>query len=118
MTHEQLKAFQAIVTQGTFTKAAKVLHKAQPALSVMIKNLEEECGIQLFSREGYRPVLTPAGRQFYEKTLAVLDGVTELKGLAQRLSGEEEPVLRLAINAVCPLPALLPTLKETSRWVA
>lgn len=112
MTLDQLEAFKAIVTHGTFTKAAAVLHKAQPALSVLIKNLEAECNFQLFDRSSYRPVLTDEGRLFHEETVEVLAGVNALKVLARRLAGEEEPVLRLMVDEVCPLSVLLPTLKQ------
>lgn len=112
MTYEQLRVLQAVVTEGTFRKASKKIHKSQPALSVMIKNLEEECGVKLFSRDQYRPVLTSEGTVFYEKAVLALAQMNELLGLAYRLAKEEEPLVRIAFNAICPLPALLGTLKK------
>jgi len=60
----------------------------------------------LLSRDNYRLVLTDSGRVFYEKAQLVLERSAQLTSLAQQLSGNEEPVVTLAINAVCPLADL------------
>lgn len=112
MTYEQLRVLHAVVTEGTFRAAAEKLFKSQPAISTMIKNLEAELGIVLFSREGYRPVLTEAGRVFYERSLTVLQQTHQLASFVKRLSKSEEPLVTLSINAVCPLPPVLTTLKS------
>lgn len=112
MTYEQLRVLQAILTAGTFRGAAEKLHKSQPAISAMIKNLEQECGITLISRDQYRPVLTPEGQMFYEKAVLALRQMNQLSSLAKRLAKHEEPLVQIAINAVCPLPVLLGTLKK------
>ncbi len=112
MTYEQLRVLHAVVTEGTFRAAAEKLFKSQPAISTMIKNLEAELNIPLFSRENYRPELTPSGRVFYEKSLTVLQQTNQLASYAKRLSKFEEPMIAISINAVCPLPQVLETLKE------
>lgn len=111
MTYEQLRVLHAVVTEGTFRAAAEKLYKSQPAISTMIKNLESELGITLFSRESYRPELTLSGRVFYEKSLGVLQQTNQLASFARRLSKSEEPFVTVSINAVCPLPPVLETLK-------
>lgn len=111
MTYEQLRVLQAVVTEGTFRGAAEKLFKSQPAVSNMIRKLEQECGIRLLSRDEYRPKLTPEGRIFYEKALLALRQMHELAGLAKRMAKHEEAVVRIAINAICPLTVLLDTLK-------
>ncbi len=112
MTYEQLRIFQAIVTEGTFRGAAEKLNKSQPAISAMIRNLEADCGFQLFSREDYRPKLTREGRVFYDRAVAALREMGRLNALAGRLSGAEEPLIEIAINNVCPLGRLLSTLRK------
>jgi DNA-binding transcriptional LysR family regulator len=47
---------------GSFTKAAQALHITQPTISKMIKNLEDELGVELFVRYGKRVELTDAGQ--------------------------------------------------------
>lgn len=65
MTNEQLKAFLAVVEQGSFRKAAQAIFKTQAAVSASVASLEHEFDILLFSRDEYRPKLTHAGHQFY-----------------------------------------------------
>ncbi|MEM8744074.1 MAG: LysR family transcriptional regulator [Pseudomonadota bacterium] len=112
ITFEQLRVLQAIVTHGTFRAAAKALHKSQPALSAMIRNLEAECGFSLFSRDTYRPELTREGRVFYDRAVATLREMGRLNALAGRLSGKEEPEISVAINTIYCVRPLLPTLKH------
>jgi DNA-binding transcriptional LysR family regulator len=47
MDIRQMKYFKTIVEEGTISKAAQVLHMAQPPLSIQLKQLEEELGITL-----------------------------------------------------------------------
>ena len=112
MTFEQLRVLQAIVTHGTFRSAANALNKSQPALSVMMRNLEAECGFPLFSRETYRPELTREGRVFYDRAVVTLREMGRLNALASRLSGKEEPEVSIAINTIYCVRPLLETLKH------
>src|SRR5258707_10836877 len=61
MTYDQLVAFLAVAGEGTFTAASAALHKSQPAVSKLVRNLEDELGVQLFDRQQYRATLTDAG---------------------------------------------------------
>ena len=112
MTYEQLRALQAVVTEGTFRGAAVKLFKSQPAISNMVRKLELECGIKLLSRDQYRPALTPEGRIFYEKALLALHQMNQLTALSKHMAKKEEPLVRIAVNAVCPLNVLFDTLKN------
>ena len=114
MTHEQLRMLQAIVSAGSFRGAAERIYKSQPALSKMIKKLEEECGFALFDRATYRPTLTPRGKIFYENARTVLHRFSQLEGLAMQLAAPEETHVHLAVNAICPLSDLLETLKAVA----
>ncbi|MDO3386164.1 LysR family transcriptional regulator, partial [Gilvimarinus sp. SDUM040013] len=50
ITLKQLRAFVAVARTQSFTEACAQVHLSQPALSITIKNLEEEAGGALFSR--------------------------------------------------------------------
>lgn len=112
MTYEQIRVLHAIVTEGSFRGAAEKLFKSQPAVSNMIKKLENEIGVELLSREQYRPKLTAEGEIFYEKALMVLEKMNDLSGLAKRLSKHQELAITIAVNAICPLQDILITLKN------
>jgi len=112
MTYEQLRVLRAVVQTGTFRAAAVRVHKSQPAVSSLIKNLEAELGFELLSRESYRPALTAQGAAFYEQAVVALRSMDELRALAARLTGDEETEVRIAVNQVYPLVSILETLRE------
>ncbi|MEG0275574.1 MAG: LysR family transcriptional regulator [Coprobacillus sp.] len=72
MDIKQMLYFKTIVEAGTISKAADILHMAQPPLSTQLKQLEDELGVQLLIR-GHRKVeLTTAGRLFYKRSLQMI----------------------------------------------
>lgn len=120
VTLDQLEAFEAVATRGGFTAASAHLHKSQPAISKLIQNLEAELGVALFDRAGYRAALTDAGRLFLERAAAVLASSDALRRFGQALAGSIEPVVRLVVEAVTPLPGVLAALRDVEArfpWV-
>jgi DNA-binding transcriptional LysR family regulator len=111
MTHDQLAAFVAVATEGTFTLAAVRLHKSQSAISKLVRNLEGELGVLVFNRSGYRVTLTDAGKALLERALSVLEQVRELGSLGRALAGTHEPSVRLAVDAITPLRLVLGVLR-------
>ena len=112
MTLDQLAAFHAVATQGTFSAASAVLHKSQPAVSKLVQNLELNVGLVLFDRSAWRATLTESGRLFFERTSQLLANADALRTFGRSLSGEAEPVVRLVVEAVTPLPPVLAALRE------
>ncbi|HEV3068588.1 MAG TPA: LysR family transcriptional regulator [Streptosporangiaceae bacterium] len=92
MELRQLGYFDAVVRHGSFTKAARRLHVAQPAVSAQIKRLEAELGATLLERTTRRVALTQAGELFLARArqvLAQLDGArTDLAELSAVLRGQ------------------------------
>ena len=58
----QLRAFTTIVSAGSLGRAAEVLHVTQPALSRIVKRLEDEVGAPLFERHSKGMQLTAIGQ--------------------------------------------------------
>lgn len=112
MTLDQLVAFVAVASQGTFSAASSALHKTQPAVSKLVRNLEAELGLVLFDRSAYRPRLTDAGQRFYARTLAVVAETEALRSFGLRLAGTPEPVVRLVVEAITPLSVVVPVLQR------
>lgn len=61
MNTNDLKIFEAVATNGSFTKAAEAMFTVQSNVTARIKNLEEEFGADLFNRTSRKVVLTSAG---------------------------------------------------------
>lgn len=112
MTLDQLVAFHAVATRGGFSAAAQHLHKSQPAVTKLVQNLEAALGIVLFDRTSYRATLTDAGRLFLERTEGLLSGAEALRRFGLALGGVAEPVVRLVLEAITPLPRVLAALRE------
>lgn len=76
MELSDLRVFRAVVREGSVTRAAEHLGRVQSAVTSRIQQLEERLGRSLFSRQGRKMVLTPAGRtllDYSEKLLALAD---------------------------------------------
>jgi len=96
----QLAYFDAIVHEGGFTRAARRLHVAQPAISAQIKQLETELGVVLIQR-GSRPVtLTQAGELFWARTQRILGQVEEARAEMDELSCLVRGTVRIGATPV------------------
>lgn len=96
MEIRQMKYFKTIVEQGTISKAAKILHMAQPPLSTQLKQLEAELGVTLIKRGHKQIELTQAGQMFYKRCLQILD-LSEITKNELKQSYQE--VLRIGITS-------------------
>lgn len=80
MEFGQIEAFLAVVSEGSFTRAAAKLNLTQPSLSTRIHQLEQSLSGELFQRDK-RPVqLTDIGNVFFnyaERALGILEAGRE-----------------------------------------
>lgn len=79
MDSYQLKIFCMVTRLQSFSKAAKMLHMSQPAVSTHIKNLEEYYQGQLFDRTPHGVTLTKAGEVFYTYAQRILELQDEME---------------------------------------
>lgn len=94
----QLRSFQAVAQTGNLTRAAETLHLSQSALSVQIRNLEEELGVTLFTRQAKGMRLTPAGEALLPHAGEVLEKSAEMGRAALHLRGEVGGSLNIGLN--------------------
>ena len=73
----QLRYFKTIAETEHFTRAAEVLHVAQPSLSKAISNLEAELGVQLFDRGKRSVYLNDYGRALLRRVEHILTELEE-----------------------------------------
>ncbi|AHG65155.1 LysR family transcriptional regulator [Advenella mimigardefordensis] len=85
MELRQIRYFQCVARELSFTRAARILHIAQPPLSRQIKMLEEELGVAVFERLGRGIVLTDAGRYFLDQTEKMTQRLEETINATRRI---------------------------------
>jgi LysR family transcriptional regulator, benzoate and cis,cis-muconate-responsive activator of ben and cat genes len=117
MDLRQLRYFTAVARERNFTRAAEILHIAQPPLSRQIQLLEEELGVALIIRKS-RPIkLTDAGRLFYEQALQVLGRVDQMKDATRRVGMSRNRVLSIGFvpsTLYGGLPSLVRKLRQNA----
>ncbi len=113
MELRQLRYFVAIVDHGSLSRAAQVLHVAQPALTQQLRQLEEELGAQLLHRSPQGVLSTDAGKLFYEHAQAILKQVGDARSAvnqsATRPAGSVSLALPHSISGALALPLLMAT---------
>ncbi|MBI1942075.1 MAG: LysR family transcriptional regulator [Betaproteobacteria bacterium] len=104
----RLRVFEAVARLRSFSRAAAELHLTQPAVSMQVRQLEQETGLPLLEQMGRRVDVTPAGREL----------VACARDVAQRLRVAEESLAalkgsgggELAISAVSTAKYHVPKL--------
>ena len=98
MKLQQLKYLLAIVDNGlNITQAAEKLYTSQPGVSKQLKLLEEELGMQLFTRKGKSlGGITAAGEQVIDRARIIMAEVDNIRSLASDFYREEEGTLSIA----------------------
>nr|QUE29128.1 lysR [Erythrotrichia welwitschii] len=89
-TIDQLRILKAIVSEGSFKRAADVLYISQPAVSLQIQSLERQLNVPLFNRGGKKAKLTESGQLLIryggrilalcEETCRALEDLQSLQG--------------------------------------
>ena len=91
----QIRYFQSVVRNRSFTEAADECYISQSAMSQQIRSLENELGVQLIEREGRKFSLTEAGEHFYQRSLILIDDFDRLCLQTRRIAQKEKKVLRV-----------------------
>ena len=87
LTLRQLTVFRAVASLGGFTRAANALGLTQPAVSLQVKQLEDQLGVSLFERDGRKLELTAAGARVLETTQTIDAQLSTLEQSLAQLKG-------------------------------
>ncbi|EWY38639.1 LysR family transcriptional regulator [Skermanella stibiiresistens SB22] len=107
---DQLRVLVMVAETGSFSAAARKLHRAQSAISQAVATLEDAQGITLFDRGGYRPHLTDAGRALVSQARVILAGAARFEAMAAATRNGLEPELAVAIDPMVPTAPLIDSL--------
>ncbi|NRD77916.1 LysR family transcriptional regulator [Bacillus sp. BRMEA1] len=92
MDFQWLNTFITAAESGNFRRTAELLYISQPTVTVHIKQLETEVGVQLFEREGKKIKLTEAGRRYLIHARKLLEvyqsGLEDLNSFSQGYSSK------------------------------
>ena len=96
-TFRQLKVFEAVARNLSFSRAAEELHLTQPAVSIQIKKLEEHAGLPLFEQLGKKIFLTAAGVGMLRSSRAIIQQFMEAEAAMTHFKGISGGTLSVAV---------------------
>jgi DNA-binding transcriptional LysR family regulator len=110
MELRHLRYFQAVAEELNFSRAARRLRVAQPALSRAVKQIEAELDALVLERSRHHVRLTPAGAVLLRETAVLLERWEESMRRVRRTASGEEGELRLGYIGPPTQPFLGPLL--------
>jgi DNA-binding transcriptional LysR family regulator len=107
-----LEALDAVIRYGGFARAAERLHKVQSAVSYQVRKLEEQLGVPVLDRSGYRVQLTAAGEAILAEGRRLLAEARHVEALAQQFGEGWEARLLVIIDGILPTEPTLAAFKS------
>ncbi|SPE28548.1 Transcriptional regulator [Burkholderiales bacterium] len=115
ITLDQWAALQQVVETGSYANAAERLHKSQSTLSYAIQQVERLSGVQVFTLQGRRAMLTQAGEVLYRQGKKLVEEARRVEQLAGDLAHGWESQIVLAVEIVFPTWLLLQCLAQFAK---
>jgi DNA-binding transcriptional LysR family regulator len=112
MDLHRLRGFYTVVRCGGFTAAARRLRLSQPSVSLQVKNLERELGVQLLDRSVRRVTLTKDGQVLYELAQRVFETEEEIRAVFEGKTLYEPVRLTVSTNQSVAAHILPPLLEK------
>ena len=100
MNTRHLTYFVTLAKTKNFTRAAEILHIAQPALSVAIKKFEQQLDLLLFHRHERNVMLTDEGQVLLGHAKIILQQINDAKIAMEELKGLEKGEVRVGIPSM------------------
>jgi DNA-binding transcriptional LysR family regulator len=110
----QLESLKAVVECGSFAKAAVRMNKVRSAVSYDIRCLEEQLGVPLLDRSGYRSGLTEAGEMILREGRQLLLQARAIEHLADMMGQECEPSVKMVTEGAIPMKPVMRAIKGFS----
>jgi LysR family hydrogen peroxide-inducible transcriptional activator len=100
MDIRHLRQILAIRDHGSFAKAARALHVAQPVLSKSVARIEDELRLTIFTRTSAGSELTPMGEMIADRAERVMAAVQDLARDAALVAGGDASTIRLGVGTL------------------
>jgi len=98
LTLRQLRIFEAVARNLSFTRAAEELHLSQPAVSMQVKGIEIILGLPLTEQMGKKIFLTDAGREVLYASQSITARLDDLQANLAQLRNLESGQLNIAVT--------------------
>ncbi len=96
-TLNQLQIFMKVAETKSVTKAAELLHLTQPAVSIQLKNFQDQFDIPLIEVIGRQVYITEFGKEIAQSAREILDQVQAINGKSQAFKGLLIGTLKIAV---------------------
>ncbi|MFN3884892.1 MAG: LysR family transcriptional regulator [Rhodocyclaceae bacterium] len=97
VTLRQLRVFESVARHLSFSRAAEELHLTQPAVSMQVKQLEEQAGLPLTEMIGKKVYLTQAGEELARHARRIAQQLREAEEALDALKGVKGGRLSLGV---------------------
>lgn len=101
MEFRQVQTFMQISQVKNFSKAAELLGYSQSAVTVQVRQLENELGVRLFDRTGKKVTLTPQGKEFLIHANKIIDDMLKAKEAMNDTNELKNPLHIGTIESLC-----------------
>lgn len=115
MLFDRLKAFHAVINNGGFERATQSIHLSQPAISIRVRELEKQLGVELLRRSRREIRLTDAGKIVADYAVRLMIIVDDMHRALEEVKGFDRGQLRCGATttiAVHLLPRVLLQFKK------
>src|SRR4030095_15689453 len=92
----QLQSFVTVARLGSFTRAARLMHLSQPALTKQVRQLEETLGVRLCDRSTRTVELTRIGNELAPVVTQLLQEIEAVVANTKELAAQSRGVIRIA----------------------
>ncbi|WP_119342815.1 LysR substrate-binding domain-containing protein [Facilibium subflavum] len=116
MNLRDLEYVLAVAQTKNFNKAAQSCFVSQPALSMQIKKLEDELGVNIFERFQKTVLVTPEGSVLIEKMQALLNIAKDIKHTAESFRQKDAQLFKIGLFPTLAqylLPPLIKAIQQT-----
>jgi DNA-binding transcriptional LysR family regulator len=96
-TLRQLKVFESVARNLSFSRAAEELHLTQPAVSTQVRKLEEHAGLPLFEQLGKKIYLTAAGQEMLHSGRAIIQQFADVELAMAQFKGVSGGKLNVSV---------------------
>jgi DNA-binding transcriptional LysR family regulator len=115
ISFRQLRSFVVVAQHQSFTKAAQALYTTQSAVSLMVKELEEEIGFRLFDRTTRQVLLSSSGQDFYRMANKLLEDFQAVMRDATDIATLRRGVVRVGAAEAVAVALIIPAIAAFRR---